>query len=148
MKIIRVTKSFRFEMAHVLKDYDGPCRNIHGHSYELQVTVKGSPIDDIKSPKLGMVIDFGELKKIVNEEIVDKFDHAFVMSDRMSEDILSITRDNFEKIVVVPYQPTSEMMLLDFVERIKKRLPSSVSLSSMMLRETATSFATWEADDN
>lgn len=148
MDKIRVTKSFRFEMAHVLKDYDGPCRNIHGHSYELQVTVMGSPEDDLASPKLGMVIDFGELKKIVNDEIIDKFDHAFVMSDRMSDDFLSMTKDNFDKVVIVPYQPTSEMMLLDFVDRIKKRLPSTVSLYSMMLRETATSFAIWNADDN
>ena len=65
MATIRVTKSFTFEMAHALWNYDGPCRNIHGHSYELLVTISGHPITDENSPKLGMVMDFGDLKKIV-----------------------------------------------------------------------------------
>ncbi len=64
MSKIRITKEFHFEMAHTLLGYDGPCRNIHGHSYELKVTLLGVPIDDPKNPKLGMVMDFGDLKKL------------------------------------------------------------------------------------
>ena len=61
MSYIRVTKEFSFEMAHVLEGYDGPCREIHGHSYRLFVTVAGTPCDDPANPKYGMVIDFGIL---------------------------------------------------------------------------------------
>ena len=63
--IIRVTREFTFEMAHVLRNYDGPCRNVHGHSYRLFVTIAGTPIDNSDNPKNGMVIDFSELKNIV-----------------------------------------------------------------------------------
>ncbi len=56
--IIRVTTEFTFEMAHVLKDYDGPCRNVHGHSYRLFVTVSGIPVNEQGNPKSGMVDRF------------------------------------------------------------------------------------------
>ena len=65
MSKIRLTKEFRFEMAHALWDYDGLCRNIHGHSYILAVTVIGVPNEDRNSPTYGMVMHFGDLKRIV-----------------------------------------------------------------------------------
>jgi len=79
MAKIRVTKEFNFEMAHALYNYEGPCRNIHGHSYRLFVTVKGTPIKDVKHPENGMVIDFSKLKKIVKENIINIFDHSLVL---------------------------------------------------------------------
>ena len=81
MNRIRVTKEFRFEAAHALKGYDGPCRNIHGHSYELSVTVTGIPETDTSSTKLGMVMDFGDLKRLVKREIIDQYDHALILND-------------------------------------------------------------------
>ncbi len=66
-QLIRVTKEFPFEMAHVLWNYDGPCKNVHGHSYRLFVTLSGYPSDDPLNPKNGMVIDFSDLKKIVKK---------------------------------------------------------------------------------
>jgi 6-pyruvoyltetrahydropterin/6-carboxytetrahydropterin synthase len=69
MARIRITKEFRFEAAHALHNYDGLCRNIHGHSYILKVTVIGETITDSNSPKLGMVMDFGDLKDIVKQSI-------------------------------------------------------------------------------
>ncbi|HQQ12325.1 MAG TPA: 6-carboxytetrahydropterin synthase, partial [Bacteroidales bacterium] len=68
MSKIRITKEFKFEMAHALLGYDGPCRNVHGHSYELIVTVIGEPIAETGHVKLGMVMDFGDLKRIVMSE--------------------------------------------------------------------------------
>jgi len=63
--LIRVTKEFSFEMAHVLWNYDGPCKNVHGHSYRLFVTLSGFPVDNQENPKNGMVIDFGDLKVLL-----------------------------------------------------------------------------------
>ena len=74
MAKIRITKEFTFETGHALFGYDGKCRNVHGHSYNLAVTVIGEPITDTQNVKLGMVLDFGDLKSIVREEIVDPFD--------------------------------------------------------------------------
>jgi len=145
---IRITKEFKFEMAHALKGYDGPCKNIHGHSYELSVTISGKPINDENNPKLGMVMDFGELKKIVRREVVDLFDHALVLNSSMNTDLLKSLSKNFEKVILTDYQPTSEMMIIDFASRISSELPSHVTLKYLLLRETVTSFAEWYADEN
>ena len=80
MSQIRITKQFSFETGHALFGYDGKCRNVHGHSYKLSVTVIGQPITKVGAVKLGMVIDFSDLKKIVKEEVVDVFDHATVFN--------------------------------------------------------------------
>jgi len=145
---IRITKEFKFEMAHALKGYDGLCRNIHGHSYEFLVTIKGFPINDTNSPKLGMVMDFGDLKQIVRSTIVDVYDHALVLNNTYSEDLINNLSKNFEKVILVDYQPTSELMIADFAEKIMNNLPSHVSLVYLLLRETVTSYAEWYAIDN
>ena len=139
--MIHLTKIFHFEAAHALMGYDGRCRNIHGHSYEMRVTIKGMPIDDPSSPKHGMVMDFGDLKKIVNEEIVDHYDHAFIINDQMPKDFIEEVKRHYERIIVLPFQPTTELMLLDFSKRIKKRLPQHVSLVKILLKETEGSYA-------
>ncbi len=146
--VVRITKEFKFEMAHALKGYDGPCRNIHGHSYEMLVTLAGSPIMEENHPKLGMVMDFGDLKKIVKETVVDVFDHALVLSDQMPADLIEELKANFEKIILLPYQPTSELMIVDMAERIQSKLPGHVTLKYLLLRETVTSYAEWFAEDN
>lgn len=145
--LIRITKEFKFEMAHALKGYDGLCKNIHGHSYELKVTVSGYSITDVNSPKLGMVMDFGDLKKIVNDEIVNQFDHALVLSEKMSGSLITELKNQFERIIITNYNPTSEMMLIDFAARLKSRLPENIALKYMLLRETVTSYAEWFAED-
>ena len=116
MATIRLTKEFTFEAAHMLEGYDGLCREIHGHSYKLFVTVKGEPESDSSSPKLGMVMDFGDLKRIVNEQIVGRLDHSFMMRNTLAaEDILNQLSYRFAKIVLTDYPPTCENMLSDFV---------------------------------
>ncbi|MFI3278971.1 MAG: 6-carboxytetrahydropterin synthase [Rikenellaceae bacterium] len=147
--MIRLTKEFSFESAHALEGYDGACREIHGHSYRLFVTVKGEPIADTDNPKCGMVIDFGDLKRIVNEQIINRLDHSFVMRQTpQSEQIASSMRCQFANIQLVEYQPTCENMLSDFAARISSQLPAGVVLHSLRLHETASSFAEWFAEDN
>ncbi|MDP1622922.1 MAG: 6-carboxytetrahydropterin synthase [Bacteroidales bacterium] len=148
MDQIRVTKEFRFEAAHALMGYDGPCKNVHGHSYELSVTVIGSPVTDPASVKLGMVIDFGDLKKIIKSQIVDPFDHALLLNADVPQHEFQKFGDPFIKTIFLPYQPTSENFLLDFAKRIVELLPVGVKLHSMKLRETANSYAEWFAADN
>ena len=141
--MIRLTKEFSFESAHALDGYDGKCREIHGHSYRLFVTVKGCPIADPASPKCGMVMDFGDLKKIVNEEIIDHYDHAFIINNQMPNDFIEEVKRHYERIIVLPYQPTTELMLIDFSKKIKQRLPDNVKLVKILLKETEGSFAEW-----
>ena len=136
-------------MAHTLDGYDGACREIHGHSYRLFVTVRGVPCADEGSPKCGMVVDFGVLKSIVNRLVVDRLDHSLVIrrSER-NEQILGVLNDRFGRVVEVDYQPTCENMISDFAARISAELPEGVELTALRLYETATSYAEWLAEDN
>jgi len=149
MSSIRITKQFSFETGHALYGYDGKCRNVHGHSYKLSVTVIGNPIADSSHVKFGMVIDFSDLKKIVKEEIVDVFDHATVFNKNTPHvELAKELSDRGHSVLLVDYQPTSEMMVIDFAEKIKQRLPKQTQLFSLRLQETATSYAEWYAGDN
>lgn len=148
MAIIRLTKEFSFEAAHALGGYDGPCREIHGHSYRLFVTIKGTPSRDEQNPKQGMVMDFGVLKKIVHEEIISRFDHALVLRSTADKELLKLLTAQFDNLIEVDYQPTCENMLDDFARRIAARLPEGVTLHSLRLHETASSYAEWYAEDN
>ncbi len=149
MSNIRITKQFSFETGHALYGYDGKCKNVHGHSYKLSVTVIGKPIHDATHVKFGMVIDFGDLKKIVKEEIVDLFDHATVFNKNTPHVELAMELKNRgHHVILVDYQPTSENMVIDFAKKIQDRLPNEIKLFSLKLQETESSFAEWYSSDN
>jgi 6-pyruvoyltetrahydropterin/6-carboxytetrahydropterin synthase len=149
MSKIRITKQFSFETGHALYGYDGKCKNVHGHSYKLSVTVIGTPIADKNNVKFGMVIDFSDLKKIVKEDIVDVFDHATVFNGTTPHvELAKELQSRGHEVILVDYQPTSENMVIDFAEKIKRRLPAEIQLYSLRLQETETSFAEWFSEDN
>jgi len=149
MNKIRVTKQFSFEAGHALHGYDGKCRNVHGHSYKLFVTVVGVPIEDKSNPKCGMVIDFTDLKRIVKGEIVDVFDHATVFNKNTPHiELANELQKRGHAVILVDYQPTSEMILIDFAAKINAKLPSEIKLHSLRLNETESSYAEWFAADN
>ena len=147
-KKVRVTKQFKFETGHAIYGYDGLCKNVHGHSFKLDVTIVGQPINDPDHVKNGMVIDFGDLKTIVNKEIVQPFDHATVLNVKSPhKEIADEMESRGHKILRVSYQPTCEMMIIDFALKLKAKLPNHLKLYSLKLRETETAFAEWYADD-
>jgi 6-pyruvoyltetrahydropterin/6-carboxytetrahydropterin synthase len=143
--MILITKEFSFEMAHALEDHDGACSRIHGHSYRLWVTVGGEPSTDSDSPKQGMVVDFGDLKRIVGESIVSRFDHAFVVRRTVANSALvDAMAAHYEGVVIVDWQPTSENLVAHFVDLLTPRMPHGVTLRALRLSETETSFAEWK----
>ena len=149
MAKIRITKKFRFEAAHALYGYDGKCKNIHGHNYNLFVTIIGVPLKDDSNPKYGMVMDFGDLKKIVNSEIVDKFDHSIIFNKNSPhKELADELIKNSHKVILADYQPTIEEMVIDFANRISSKLPSEIKLHCLKLEETETSYSEWFAADN
>ncbi len=117
--MLTVTKEFTFDAAHFLRNYEGPCANMHGHTYKLQVTVTSHSLD-----KCGMLVDFAVLKKSVESHIVSQFDHRVINE-------------------VVEYNPTAENMVNDFARILLKELPGEIYLREVRLWETPTSFATW-----
>lgn len=148
MKKVRVTKEFSFEMAHALWNYDGACKNIHGHSYRLFVTIIGSPIADEDNVKFGMVIDFKDLKEVVKKNIVDILDHSLIVYKNTDQENLRNLRAMYEKVFVYDFQPTCENLILYIANIIKAEIPADLELFSLKLYETATSFAEWFALDN
>jgi len=148
MNKIRVSKQFNFESAHALWNYDGKCKNIHGHTYKLFITVIGTPINNPEDVKQGMVIDFGDLKKIVKENIVDVFDHAVILNKKAPYSSFKNVPQMFDRFITTDYQPTCENMVIHFAEIIKTYLPKEVDLFSIRLYETETSFGEWFASDN
>jgi len=148
MAKIRVTKFFEFEMAHALWNYDGLCRNIHGHSYKLYITVMGEPLQNNQNPKNGMVIDFGDLKRIVKKEIVEPFDHSLMVFEKAPHQKLLELGGMYERHHLVHFQPTCENMVVYIAERIRPLLPEGIILKNVKLYETANSCAEWIADDN
>jgi 6-pyruvoyltetrahydropterin/6-carboxytetrahydropterin synthase len=147
MPTVRVTKIFRFEMAHALWGYDGLCKNIHGHSYILKVTVSGTPITDPADAKLGMVIDFGDLKRVVNKHIVDVFDHSLILNEKAPVDKFVGVEDMFDRKTWFDFQPTAENLVIHFADILIAHLPIHIQLHSLRLYETANSYAEWFAED-
>lgn len=173
---LSVTKIFRFEMAHALPDYDGPCAHLHGHSYRLEVTMstgntamngnqsagaglREGPLREAETGRPGaeagstegMVMDFSQLKRMVEETIIAQVDHALVLDERMEPTLITALRKINTKLVLTPFTPTSENMLLWFAqtltEAIEKRADwtgRGLRLQKLRLYETATSFAEWE----
>lgn len=145
---IRVTKKFTFDMAHALYGYDGPCKNIHGHTYTLSITLIGKPIENVQNPKNGMVIDFSDFKNIVKKNFVDLFDHSLVLNANSPHSEIRDLKTNFEKINFVAFQPTCENLLIHVLEKIKPNLPSEIEICSIRLEETPSSYAEWFSEDN
>ena len=142
---IRITKEFDFETAHALDGYNGKCKDIHGHSYHLEITFIGKPKSDVGLSDCGMVVDFGDIKKIVKTQILPLFDHRLILrKDTRFKEIESIN----ERIRLVDYQPTCENMLIEIVEILKKNEPKGARLVKGFLRETANSYAEWLHEDN
>jgi 6-pyruvoyltetrahydropterin/6-carboxytetrahydropterin synthase len=141
---VSVTKRFTFEMAHALRCHDGMCAQIHGHSYVLDVTLKGMPRQEPEDPKDGMVMDFAELKRLVHGAVITHYDHALVLHDADRKAV--IEGDGlYARVRFTPWQPTCENVLLDIVDRLHKVIPVAGHLHCVRLQETATSWAEWGA---
>ncbi len=135
-------------MAHALYNYDGRCRNVHGHSYKLYVTIIGETIKDPDHPKNGMVMDFGQMKRIVQDGIVDELDHSLVINKNEPHSKYSDLGEMYQRYHKVDFQPTSENLVVYIAEKIKQQLPAGIKLFSLRLSETSSSYAEWYASDN
>ena len=150
--MMTITKEFNWAMAHLLEGHEGLCKNIHGHNYKLMVTVKRlvEQVDTTNKSSKGMVVDFKDLKNIVNEVIVDRFDHAFVFNgeDEESTEIADYLSNKLrQKILPLAFRTTAENMVKWIfvvlnVELEKKGLRCVCAT----LYETPTSYASYSKD--
>ena len=140
-----VTKEFTFDCAHMLSGHEGLCKNLHGHTYKLQITVSSFAGVIKEGPSEGMIVDFKDLKAIVKERIVDKFDHSYVMWANGSEvehSIGDLLSQEGMKVVIVKYRPTAENMAQAFYDELKGVLREhKARIVGVKVWETPTSYA-------
>ena len=133
-------------MAHAIHGYRGACKNIHGHSYELHVTVCSPiPYTNYIAPP-GFVIDFKEIKKLVNAVVIDKIDHKLVLSQAYLLEYPSFLIQ--QNLVAWPAEPTAENILLFMQKTLAEKLADNVKLLHLKLYETKDSYAEWTNDNN
>lgn len=145
---IRVSKEFTFDMAHALMGYHGLCKNIHGHTYRLRVTLLGKILSDYSSAEDGLVIDFSVIKEIVKKNIVDIFDHSLVLrKDSPINDSFDLSQF-YQRVIYTDFQPSCENLMMEFKRRMDPLMPDGVKLAAIRLEETPTSFSEWLLSDN
>lgn len=142
--MISVTKIFNFEMAHSLYNYEGPCANVHGHSYILHVTIKSANEGKNELIPPGFIIDFKKLKKIVNAKVIAILDHKLVLSGEYINSLKPHT--TFNNLFQFEMEPTAENLLLFISKELTASLPAEVYLHSLKLFETNNSYAEWFND--
>jgi 6-pyruvoyltetrahydropterin/6-carboxytetrahydropterin synthase len=140
--LTRIAKEFRWEMGHRLPYHNGGCRNIHGHSYRMQVAIDGT-LD-----KGGMVLDYFVLKEIV-DPLVDELDHSF-LCDHEDVEMLEFFEKTTLKHSIVPFHTTAENLVGWFLQQIAPRLESHPNLSALQVRvyETERTYAERSLDLN
>lgn len=139
MAVIRISRVFHFEAAHYLPHYEGACQNIHGHSYELTVTITGEVNQQI-GPHEGMVLDYSFVNELLKEHVLVYYDHALILKE-------GVKKIQPAKTMTLAHAPTSENIIVDIAQRIKEVLPASVQLHALKLYETNKNFCEWLASD-
>lgn len=139
--MITLTKIFHFEMAHAIHGYPGACKNVHGHSYELYVTISSAINDAGYIPAPGFLIDFKEIKKQVTKSVVNKLDHQLLLSEKfLKKNKLFSSAEN---LVIFEAEPTAENLLIYIRNILQKNIPKNTHLTHLKLFETKDSFAEW-----
>jgi 6-pyruvoyltetrahydropterin/6-carboxytetrahydropterin synthase len=140
--MLRLTKIFHFEMAHAIYGYRGACSSIHGHSYELHVTVASTTETDDPIPGCGILMDFKALKAIVKTCVIEPLDHKLLLSGNFLSKTPTLV--SHQNLVTWPVEPTAENILLFIKKALHDKLPAGVILSNLKLYETKDSYAEWQ----
>lgn len=143
-ELIKVTRHEEFETAHLLPNYDGPCGNLHGHSYKIELTLEGPQMENY----YGMVMDFKQMKQMIKDTVPD---HQFVLwkDDKISLEIVEVLKKYNMKYMMFPHPTTAENMVKDFAEMFEVYIQNELGLSEVHvyevnLWETTNSHATWK----
>jgi len=136
----RIRKLVTMEFAHALdSSYTKGCQSIHGHSYELEVFLKSETLNDD-----GMIVDFKYLKEVIQKEVIELFDHRFVVSTpyatEHAEALMALVKAG-TTTTVVDYNPTAENMVRDIYYRLNSHLSA---IYKVRLHETRTGYAEYE----
>jgi len=134
-----------FDSGHRIPNHKSSCKNLHGHRYAIEVTLKGDIIDKENDSDYGMVMDFKEAKELIRQTIVDPWDHAFIVFERDLEVINFLKSLNDHKTVVLKKVPTAENMALIALnilkDNFKKKYGNQIIPIKVRLFETPNNWA-------
>lgn len=148
MSVVEITRKIEFDAAHRLESHTSKCRNVHGHRYVLEVTLYGEPVAETGNPADGMVFDFGDVKTMLNEFLVDEWDHALIVCehDQLMRNVVELLPDD-HKTVIVPLPPTVENLArIAFLRLVGPLQTSTMKLQRLRLYETPNCWADVTAD--
>ena len=137
--MLKATKTVRFDAAHILTNHQGLCKNLHGHTYRVDVSV--AQADGAGGD---MVIDFKDLKRIASEVVCERFDHAFIYNTESpgESEIAAVVEKNGMRVVPIPFRSTAENLARLFFDELKARIPG---LAAVKVWETSDSCAEYRA---
>ena len=135
--MFKIAKEFSFDMAHMLDGHDGKCKNLHGHTYKLQVEVAGELVAE--GAKRGMVMDYADLKTIVKTHILDPMDHAFIydLNSLKESKVANLLIDLDSKVYGIPSRSTAEEMSKYIFDKLRE---VGLPVTLIRLWETPTSY--------
>lgn len=135
VNVIEIAKEFHWEMGHRLPFHEGGCRNVHGHSYRMRVSVSGTLDSN------GMVVDYFDLRRIL-DPVIDRIDHAF-LCDRSDAVMLAFLEENNLKRVVVDFPSTAENIALWLLGQVAEELQGYENIAEIAVRlhETDNTYA-------
>jgi len=144
---MQITKEITFDCAHMLSGHEGLCANLHGHTYKVQVTIYGKPL--IEGPSMGMLLDFKDLKSIINLKIMGQFDHAVIFStaelrNAAEDSLYDWARENGMRHFVMPGRPTAEAL----AEYFKNEIRWALQIDTYYDNLTGVSVKVWETPNS
>ena len=142
--MLTVTKTVRFDAAHILTNHQGMCRNLHGHTYRVDVSVRRVPAAPGADAPSDMVIDFKDLKNVIEETVVSRFDHAFIYNETSpaESEIAAVVAKHGMRAVALPWRSTAENLARHFFTELSERISG---VSSVKVWETPNSCAEYTA---
>lgn len=134
--------SSSFDSAHFLSDYDGKCKNIHGHRWIIEVRIQGQELKNSGTEK-GMLTDFGNLKKTVRD-LAESFDHAFIYEkNSLKPATVQTLKDEDFRLIEVPFRPTAENFARYFYDILSG---DGLELADVTVYETPDNCAVYRGD--
>jgi len=145
---MKIVKIIQWDMGHRVLNHRSICKGLHGHRYKAEICISGKLVEQSNTSEEGMVIDFADIKKISNEFIQDKLDHAFMVWDKDRELLDFFKGSTGHKPVIVSFTPTAENVAIYIYNNLKDKFldvyKTGLKLQSVKLWETPTSYAFYE----
>jgi 6-pyruvoyltetrahydropterin/6-carboxytetrahydropterin synthase len=144
-EVISVTRRLEFDSGHRIPNHDGQCRHLHGHRYAIEVTLTGSVVNHLGKSDDGMVLDFGDIKRLTNQYVVEPWDHAFLVAKEDAGLVAYLNSIPDHKTVVMEQVPTVENLASTAFKVLQpvfeKAFGGRLQLSSIRLYETPNCWA-------